>query len=173
MYDILKYTDETDKSLGVAGMAIALLACDGENFISSVSIEEDEDTLMFAPDAFFMGNPRFSAKVAWNQLLREYHVFSGMLIGNILCRHIVPDRSVRSELISLLRSLVAEHGTSVCELEDDEIDSFFSRDMNYFSELFSHPTVIDVAGRFATTLRMQRRMTAGDIFENLSRLSSL
>ena len=40
MYDKLKYIDETDKSLGIAGMAITLVACDCEDMLACVSLEE-------------------------------------------------------------------------------------------------------------------------------------
>lgn len=173
MYDLLKYSDEIDKSLGVAGMAIALLACDGENYIASVSVEDGEDTLDFAPEAFFIGNPRFSAKIAWMQLMREYHVFSGMLLGNIMCRHIVPSKSLKNDIIDIIHDLVSEHGSQTCSLDEDEIETLFNKDFSYFRRLFSHPAVSDVARDFANTLRIQRRMTAGEVFENLSRLSSI
>ena len=41
----LKYTDDVDKSLGLAGMAITLVACDSEELIASVSMEDDEEPL--------------------------------------------------------------------------------------------------------------------------------
>lgn len=173
MYEHLKYVDEVDKSLGVAGMTIALMACDGENCITSVSIEEGEETLDFSPEASFPGNPRFSARIAWSQLMREFQIFSGMVIGNVVCRNIVAKHTVRQELIDDIHELILQHGREICSLDDDEIDSLFDKDMRYFRGLFNHPGVSDVARSFATNLRLQRRMSAGEVFEQLSRLSSI
>ncbi|MDO4320780.1 MAG: hypothetical protein Q4C34_09425, partial [Bacteroidales bacterium] len=57
--------------------------------------------------------------------------------------------------------------------EDDEIDTLFNKNYRYYSRLFSHSGVLVVARDFATTLRMRRRLTAGEVFEQLSRLNSL
>ena len=35
----LKYIDEEDKSYGIAGMAVAIMVFDGENLLSSISLE--------------------------------------------------------------------------------------------------------------------------------------
>lgn len=172
MYQILRYTDEVDKSLGVAGMTIALMACDGENCIAAVSVEDGEDTVEFTPEAFFACNPRFSAKIAWKQLMREFQIYSGMLMGNVMCRHLAAEKDIRQEMLDILHDLVAEQGVAKCELDQDELDDIFNKDLRYFSRLFSHPGVIDAARDFANNLRIQRRMTAGEVFDCLSRLSS-
>lgn len=168
----LRYTDEVDKSLGVAGMAIALMACDGENCVARVSLEDGDAIVEFTPEAFFACNPRFSAKIAWNQLMREFQVYSGMLLGNVMCRHIVASKSLHQELLDALHELIYEQGCDKCSLEEDELDELFNKDIRYFRRLFSHPGVADAARDFASTLRAQRRMTAGEAFEYLSRLTS-
>lgn len=172
MFEELKYTDEADKSLGVAGMAIALLACDSENYIAAVSIEDGEETIDFTPEAFFITNPRFSAKITWNRLMKEYQIYSGMLMGNVICRFVQSHRRLSPETIDLIHDIVREHGCSVCELESDEIDTLFNKDLAYFNRLFNHPSVFEVARDFALTLQKSRRMSAGDVFESLSRLSA-
>lgn len=172
MYEILKYVDEIDKSYGMAGMAIALLACDGEHFIATMSIEDGEAAIEFTPEAFFSNNPRFSAKIVWNQMMKEYHIYSGMLLGNVVCRYILSHKDMNRELIDLIHRLISEHGQQKCSLDKDEIDSLFDKDYRYFHRLFNHPAVNEVARDFANTIRIQRRMTAGDVLENLRRLSS-
>ena len=173
MYELLRYIDETDKSMVVAGMAIALLACDGENYIASVSVEEGEETLQFTPEIFFDRNTRISAKLAWQQIINEFHIFSGVLLGNILCRYIVADKQLDKELIDVMHRLIEEYGRQDCELDGDEIELLFDKDLCYFHRLFNHPTVIHVAKEFAHNLRLHRRMTRGDVLENLNRLSGL
>jgi len=169
----LKYTDETDKSLGIAGMAISLVACDGEALLASVSLEEGDDSMMFSEEFFFAGNPRLSAKIAWNELLKQYQVASAMLMGNIMCRRFAAGHGVESPLLQIVRDLLSDAGHTHCSLEDDEIETLFNKNYRYYTRLFSHGGVLSVARDLATTLRMRRRMTAGEVFEQLSRLNSL
>lgn len=171
MYDELKYIDETDKSLGIAGMSIALMVCDGENTISAVSLNDGEDTITFTPEANFSLNPAFSAKYAWNQLLGELQLFSAMLWANIMCRHILASRQIRQEIINTIHDLIFQHGADLCSLDNDELEALFNKDMRYYHRLFNHPTVAQCADNLATTLRAQRRMSAAEVFERLSRLS--
>ena len=173
MYENLKYSDEADRSLGIAGMAIALMACEGEDYIAKVSLEDGDETIEFSQEAFFVSNPRFSAKIAWNQMMREYHIFTGMLLGNVICRQVLTNKNVKEELVEMLHDLIAEHGMHNCSLDEDEVNELFNKDLRYFRRLFSHPAVSDVARDFALNLRVHRRMTAGEVFENLSRLATM
>lgn len=173
MYSILKYIDDTDKSLGLAGMAITLVACDCEDMLASVSMEDEEEPLQMAGEFFFNGNPRFSAKIAWNEILKQYQIISSLLMGNVLCRRLCVGRSVEQELLDAVREIMETEGKDNCSLETDEISSLYNKNYNYYNRLFSHPTVAVIARDFATTLRMQRRMTSGEVIENLRRLSSI
>lgn len=172
MSDELKYADEFDRSLGAAGMAIALFTCDGEHCLAAVSIEDAEPTITFSPEAYYIHNPRISAKIAWTQLIREFHIFSGMLLGNVICRHYLTNRQLRPDTVETLHDLVMRHGAESCDLDDDEIENMFDNDMRYLCALFNHPAVSHVAQNFASTLRSQRRLTAGEVLEQLSRLSA-
>ena len=51
--NILKYIDERDKSYGVAGMAIAVVAYDTEDMLASVSMDaEPGHTIEFGSEFF-------------------------------------------------------------------------------------------------------------------------
>lgn len=169
----LKYTDETDRSLGVAGMAISLVACDCERLLASVSLEKDEQEIQFAEEFFFAGNPRMSAKIAWNELLRQYQVAMGMMLGNIMCRSFAAGHTPDAAALRAVHDILAEMGHTHCSLEDDEIESLFNKNYGYYSRLFNHGGVLVVARDFATALRMRRRMTAGEVVEHLARLNSI
>jgi len=173
MYDKLKYTDETDKSLGVAGMAITLVACDCEDMLAGVSLEDDEDTVSMAEEFFFNGNPRLSAKIAWNEILKQFQVTVGMLIGNVLCRRFCAGTSPDSEMLKIVHDIIIEEGARQCSLDKDESEAVYNKYYSYYNRLFTHPTVAVVARDFATTLRMQRRMTSGEVIENLRQLANL
>lgn len=173
MYDKLKYIDETDKSLGIAGMAITLVACDCEDMLAGVSLEEGEESLSMAEEFFFNGNPRLSAKIAWNEILRQFQVTAGMLIGNVLCRKFCKGTSPDADLLKVVHDIIVEEGARHCSLDEDESDAVYNKNYRYYNRLFMHPTVAVVARDFATALRMQRRMTSGEVIENLRRLGNI
>jgi len=169
----LKYSDETDKSMGLAGMAITLVACDCEEMLSSVSLEADEEALELAGEFFFNGNPRFSAKIAWNEIIKQFQITIGLLLGNVLCRMLCTGKKVDEGIIKSVHEFIVSEGSVNCSLEEDEIESLYNKNYKYYYSLFSHPSVGIIARDFATTLRMQRRMYSGEIIENLRRLSAI
>lgn len=173
MLSVLKYTDEEDRSYGVAGMTISLLACDAENMLSCVSLEPEEDSVEMSEEFFFNGNPRQSARIAWNELLRQLRVAAAMGLGNVICRARTRGRRPAEDMLRAIHDFVAEQGQAECSLEADEIEKLYRHDLGYYDRLFSHPGVQDVAREFATVLRMRRRMSAGEVFEQLSRFNHL
>lgn len=169
----LHYSDESDKSLGIAGMAIALVACDSESVLASVSLESGEETFDFSQDFFFSGNPRQSARIAWNELLRQFQIASSLLLGNVFCRARAGGHAPEADVLDFVRDFIAAEGREYCSLDDDEIQTVYDKYLHFHTRLFSHPGVLSVARDFATVLRMRRSMTAGEVFEQLSRLNSI
>jgi len=173
MENKLKYTDETDKSLGIAGMAISLVACDSEHLLAAVSLKDEEETLQMAEEFFFSGNPRISAKIAWNELLRQYQITSGLLLGNVMCRALSAGHGIDKDVLDFVHKLIIGDGQKYCSLDNDEAEAMYNKEYSYYYRMFSHPSVAEIARDFASTLRLQRRMTAGEVVENLRRLSSI
>ncbi len=173
MNNTLKYIDERDKSYGIAGMAISLIACDCEDYLASVSIEKDEESVSMVQNFHFCGNSNLSVKNAWNDLLREFQLASCMLIGNVMCRSMLSGNILDRNSIDLIRDIIKSFGKDSLSLEDDEIESIYNKNYKYYNKLFSHPTVATIARDFATSLRMQRRMSAAEVMEELHRLNSL
>lgn len=171
--DILRYTDETDKSLGIAGMAISLVAIDGEKMLASVSIEADEEPFDMAQEFFFTGNPRQSARIARNEFFKQFQVMATLALGNVLCRAYSAGHSPAREAMQSVRDFIGDCGRELCSLEDDEIGHAYEHTYDYSNRLFTHPQIVAIARDFATVLRMRRRMTAGEVLEQLSRLNTL
>lgn len=169
----LHYTDESDKSLGIAGMAIALVACDSESILASVSLEPDEEAFDFTQDFFFSGNPRQSARIAWNELLRQFQIASSLLLGNVFCRARAAGRAPEAAALDMVRAFIDGEGREYCSLEADEIQAVYDKNLRFHTRLFTHPGVLSVARDFATVLRMRRTMSAGEVFEQLARLNSI
>lgn len=171
----LKYTDEDDKCYGITGMAIGIVIWDADEMLSAVSLDAPAaEVVEYAPEYYFNGNPGLSAKAAWSHLLKHYQASMGMMIGNVLCRsyvlhHVSPDPEVRQALLDCLR----DEGCDTCSLEADEVERIFTRSYNYLDKVFTHHGVHAIAHRFADTLRAQRRMSRGEILEQLAALSQL
>lgn len=159
--------------MGVAGMAISLVLNDCEDMLSAVSLNEGDDAISMAEEFFFNSNPRLSAKIAWNEILKQFQITVGMLMGNVMCRRLCAGRPVEDELLRSVREFIISEGAEQCSLENDESDALYNKNYRYYYRLFSHPGVAGIARDFAGTLRMQRRMTAGEVVENLRRLTSL
>lgn len=171
MVEVLRYKDEADKSLGLAGMAISLVACDGERYLASLSLEEGDEAFELSSESFFSGNPRFSARLVWNDLFVRFQLSSGLLLGNVLCRW--RGTMPPAEVLDAVHDIVREEGGSECSLDDDEIENVYNKSLAFYRRLFAHRPVIEVADSFADHLRRQRRMSAGEVFEFLSCLSRL
>lgn len=171
MVEILRYKDESDKSLGLAGMAIALMACDGENYLSSVSLEEGEQPFDLDDDSFLNGNPRISARLVWNDMFVRFQLITGLVIGNILCRR--RGAMPTSKELAAVRDFVLREGAAECSLDNDEIEGIYNKNLSFYRRMFGHRQVIELAESFAAQLRVQRRMSAGEVFDYLSSLNNM
>ena len=171
-----KYKDETDRSYGATGMAIGLLIFDGEDMLASIDLDAscDDEMVAMSPDFYFAGNPGVSAKAAWNQMLKNYNIGLGMLMSNLLCRHLVNgNRSLPSQLRSMLHDIAMEEGHEACSLDDDEIDRLIDKNFNYLTKVFSHHGVQTVAHDFASFLLSKRSISRLDVLEQLASLRML
>lgn len=171
----LKYTDDTDRTFGVAGMAIALVLWDGEPMLASINIDNPAgSSIQFSPAFGFAGNPRITASLAWRELLKQYELSTAMILGNAMCRSYVGlSRPVTSATTAALRAIIRDEGREVCQLDDDEIEMVYNKTYRYLDRVFSHAGVAHVARDFAGRLASRRSMTASEVFEALSALSRL
>lgn len=171
----LKYIDEKDRTYGATGMAIGLVIFDGEDMLASISIDgEGGRTVAMTPDFYFAGNPGVSAKSAWNQIIKNYNIGLGMLISNLLCRSLVKDgRPLSDEVRESIHSLAIDEGRESCELETDEIDRLFNKNLSYLTRVFSHRGVQSVAHDFASALMKRRTLSRLDTLELLDALKML
>lgn len=171
----LRYTDDSDRAYGAAGMAIGLVVYDGDDILYSIDLDAgSSDMLTLSPDFFFAGNPGVSAKAAWTQLVKNFNLGVAMLISNVMCRHIVHSgRAVPDDLTRRLKELAHDEGAGACALEADEVDRLFDKSYDYLRRVFSHRGVQAVAHDFANTLSARRSLSRLEILEQLHALSML
>lgn len=171
----LKYTDENDKCYGVTGMAIGIVALDSEELLDSLSLDTDSgDSVKFTSEYYFSGNPRLSAKIAWNEILRHFQLSIAMMISNVMCRHYVSRHATISDDIrKAMMEIATAEGRDTCSLDDDEINGMFVKSYNYLHRLFNHTGVQAVANDFARTLSARRSLTRSEVVEELRALAML
>lgn len=171
----LSYIDEEDKCYGATGMAMAVVIFDGEDMLAGINLDAEPDEIMeFTDDFYFNGNPGFSAKTAWNQMIKNFNLAMALSIGNVVCRHIIHRSSrVDNETAAFLRSAMVDAGRDHCALEDDETQRLFDKNYAYLTRVFNHYGVQEVARDFANALKQSRHMTRFDVIEHLRALSML
>ena len=171
----LKYTDESDRCYGVAGMAMSMIVLESEEMLSSVDIDAPaEEMMQFAPQFFFAGNPRLSARLACNQLVELYRLTMSMLVSNILSRQYVYKKTeISPELLQLLHNYMLDEGGDACQLDEDEVNALFNKQFSYMQRLFRHPGVQSIVTDFATDLQKRRHLTASEVIEGFDRLKYL
>lgn len=170
MSSVISYNDADDQSYGLAGMAISLVVYDGEEVLSALSLNEnDEDGILFSPTFYFAGNPRYSAKLAWHHILNNYQLWNAMMLGNVMCRNYVrAHKQLSMAMIDLLKDHARAQGKKACELEQDEIDEMFNQTVKALHRVFSHTGVQQLATNLADTLRQKRYLLSSEVFEILS-----
>ncbi len=171
----LRYSDETDRTYGVAGMAIAMILWDGEPYLASVSIDRPAgESIEFTPAFGFNGNPRLTATLAWRQLIKQFEMSTAMLMGNAMCRsYIGSSRPLTSAVTAALRALVRDEGREVCSLDDDEIDIIYNKTHRYLDRVFSHAGVSSVARDLASAIATRRSLTAAEVLDALAPLNNM
>ncbi len=169
----MKYNDEDDKCLGIAGMAIGISIWNGEELLYQIDLDnEDGDYISFTPDFYFNGNPAMSPVDSWHATLKHYQMTVGMLIANLMSRSLPSNKPFRfSDAKRAIFDEVAEEGKRSCQLEDDEIRQLFQETFSYLEQVFSNHSVRTIAHTFANRLKDSRRLTNYEVKELLGMLS--
>ncbi|MCM1067587.1 MAG: hypothetical protein NC418_08465 [Muribaculaceae bacterium] len=168
----LRYTDERDKTYGIAGMTITLVACDGMEFLSEIRLDaEPGESMVMTHDYGFKGNPRMSAKIVWSQTLRQLRTTAYMALGNIACRrYVLSHRTLADSDTAPIREALRGEASDHCSLEADEADRLFDSCMAQVDRIFRHATVHEAAHSFANQLASRRTISADEAVEILARL---
>lgn len=172
MHSILSYTDEADKAYGLTGSAITLVAADGENYLSGLDLDADPaEAISLVPGFGVKANPRMSAKIIWNQGVKELKVFSLMAIGNVACRvYVGHQRPLDSKEEELLHTVITDEACNHCQLDSDEAETLFRTNLEFVERLFNHMGVHNVARSFSSTLAKRRQLSGAEAIEILASL---
>ena len=170
---LMKYRDELDKSYGVAGMALGLTVFEADDLFTAVTLDGDgPGCIQFTPEFNFAGNPRLSARGAWQYILGHYRITVGLAVANALCRRMVLDNErVDDRLRDDLFNAAYEDGRDYCQLERDEVEPIFDEAFNQMSRLFANSQVRKAMDAFADALQQRRTLTHIDVTDILQQLN--
>lgn len=168
----LRYADEREKTYGLTGMAITLVALDGEHYLGGIDVDaEPAEAFMMSTDFNLRGNPRMSAKILWSETLKELRLVASIALGNIVCRrYVLQHRGLDSADLKEMRSALRFDGEEHCALESDEADRLFDSCYSYVDRLFRHPQLAGIADNFAGHLADRRRLSASEAIDYLASL---
>lgn len=170
----LTYSDEKDRAYGLAGMAICVAALDSIDRLASISMDASDMMVTFSNEYYFTGNPSVSPKATWDLMLRNFHLTSTMVVGNIMARALVHRHTdVPAPLLEKIHSRVAEEGKDFCGLEEDEIDEMFSRVVSYTRRIFGNPRLHAAIDEFARRLSSKRTLSGRELAAELEMLRIL
>lgn len=172
----LTYLNEDDKAYGLAGMTISLAALDAMDRIASVSLDaQDEPMITFSNEYYFSISPNMSPKSAWDTLINNFYLTAAMAIGNVASRSMVrlKQRDVPADVMQKLYEVISEEGKDSCSLEDDEIEAIYNKTRRHTQRIFGNPRVHTAVDEFVRTLSRKRRLTGGEIEDELRLLQLL
>lgn len=166
----LKYTDEKDRSLGLAGTAVAMVVWHAHDKLVAVSIDSEPGAgVEVTPDFHFQGNPRLSAAEAWRTLVQQLQVTTAMLMGNAMSRaYLGHNRPLSSQTRASLRALVRDEAEAVCALTPDETDRLFTEVNQYLDRVFTHHRIATLTRSLAQDIVTERRLSAAEVLDRLA-----
>lgn len=173
---VLRYTDEKDKSFGLAGMAIGLMAWDAEDWLEGIDLDAVADGAMLMTSEYYLCTaPKVGAKAVWDQSFKRFQVSAAMAVSNVVCRETVQHgrRTLPGTVDSALRKVLSTEGEELCGLEKDEVSQIYTKSLAYCNRLFGHSGVCQLAEQLSTLLQENRTLEASRIWQVLAPLSRM
>lgn len=169
MTDLLKYTDDTDRSYGVAGMAVSAFIFDKEEYIASVSTERrDFEAVEFTPEFFIASADGLLPKAQWKHTLHQLELISSMLISNVMSRSMVRNRQeLDIAHHDAMLDVLADYATD-CQLDDDEMEELFNSQYQYLNRAYHNSRVHDIIKYLVDKLSTQHTLNHSDLRDILS-----
>ena len=164
----LTYSNDDDRAYGLAGMTISLAALDALDRVASVSLDSDGPMVTFSHEYYFSGSPSISPKASWNNMVRNFHLTSAMVLSNVMARSLVRlGTDVPIEVLRRVREEIEAEGRDSCSLDEDESDEIFTRVNSYMRRIFRNERLHPAIDEFVRTLSRRRTLSGGEIADEL------
>lgn len=165
------YKNEDDRAYGLAGMVISVASLDALDRITEVYLDSEGPMIKFSSDYYFPSSPSVSPKVVWNNLLRNFHLTTAIVLGNVMARSLVRlGQEADSGVFDDVRDLVREEGVDICSLDEEECDILFDRVLRHSRRLFFNPRLHPAVKELAAVISRRRRLSVLELAETLEML---
>lgn len=165
------YQNEDDRAYGLAGMAISIASLDALDRITEIHLDSEGPMINFSNEYYFSSSPSVSPKAVWNNLLRNFHLTTAIVVGNVMARSLVRLGSEPDEdIFRRLQGLVREEGAEICSLDEEEADILFERVVRHSRRLFHNPRLHPAVRELAGILARKRRLSVLELADELELL---
>ena len=167
----LAYRSEEDRCYGLAGMTLALATVDAIDTVVRVSVDEEGPMVLFSNEFFWGSSQAAAPKAQWHKLMRNYQITISLVLSNVLARCLVRENGADpTEMLHALYPVIESEGKEVCELEEDEIRSFYENSLMKAHRTFGNPRLRPYVERLADIITRRRTLTGREIAEELHAL---
>lgn len=164
----LSYLNEDDRAYGLAGMMISLASMHAVDRVAQISIDSVGPMVEFSHAYYFSGNPSISPKSTWDNLVRNFHLTTSMVLSNVLARSLVRlKKEAPAQVLKELYEEVEKEGIDTCSLEKDEIEDLYNNALRLSLRLFRNPRLHPAIDEFARVISRKRSMTGMEILDEL------
>lgn len=166
----ISYSNEDDRAYGLAGMAITIASLDATDRVAGISIDNDGPMIDFCSDFYFIGSPSVSPKATWDNMLRNFHLTTSIVVGNVMARSIVrlKNPTLPAEVLEEIRKAVIEEGRESCSLEEDESTRLLQRALTQANRIFLNPRLHPAISELASIIARRRTLTGRELEEVLA-----
>lgn len=165
----LKYSNEDDRAYGLAGMTISLASLDAIDRIVEISIDGDGPMITFSQEYYYSLSPAVSPKSVWENLIRNYHITSSMVLANVMSRSLVRlGEEVPKDVMQRIYDEIEAEGEETCGLEKDEVKTFYQGLLSRTRRIFANPRLHPAIEDLARTISRRRRLSGLEIRDELN-----
>lgn len=167
----LQYRNDDDKAYGLAGMIFSLHTLGTLDIIANVDLDTDGPMVTFTSEYYYISSPAISPKAVWQQTKRNWYFTASMVVGNIMARAMVRDRSqIPADILTDIRAQIMAEAADTLSLEEDEATQLFENLYRKNLQLYCDPRCHTLVRALTDTLVHRRRLTLTDLLDLLSTL---
>lgn len=170
MRERLRYVDERDKCIGLAGMVVSVFVSKADERICSISLDDDEG-ISFVPELLFTGNPALSLRKAFAKRVEQFKMEASMFVANVLSRaRINYGGGVSDSMAREIFDILKAEGIAHYSLEADEVEYITEDIWHKMESVFANQKVCDVTASISNTLGARRTIYSADVLQLLESL---
>lgn len=163
MRERLRYVDERDKCIGLAGMVVSVFVSKADERICSISLDDDEG-ISFVPELLFTGNPALSLRKAFAKRVEQFKMEASMFVANVLSRaRINYGGGVSGKMAGEIFDILRNEGVAHYALGEDEVRLIANDIWHRMDSVFANKRVCDVTTSISDLLGTRRTISASDV----------